>query len=102
MTKLHRIDAVSSLVSGGGCVMHGDTIVEWHNDKPQPSEDAIDAELVRLQARQVIIDKIEELEAEVTQRRLRDSGSDDAGGNQAGRDWMKAKEEAIASERAKL
>jgi hypothetical protein len=46
--------------------------------------------------------KIRKLEGGITSRRVRDSGSDDAGGTQAGRDWMKAKEEAIAAERAKL
>ena len=42
------------------------------------------------------------LEAEVTQRRQREAGADDAGGSQAGRDWMKAQEAKIATERDKL
>ena len=42
------------------------------------------------------------LEAEITQRRQRESGSDDAGGSQSGRDWMKAQEAKIATERGKL
>ena len=46
--------------------------------------------------------KIRKLEGGITPRRVRDSGSADAGGNQAGRDWMKAKEAAIATERDKL
>ena len=42
------------------------------------------------------------LEAEITQRRQREAGSDDAGGSQAGRDWMKAQEAKIVTERGKL
>ena len=42
------------------------------------------------------------LEAEITQRRLREAGADDAGGSQSGRDWMKAQEAKIATERGKL
>ena len=53
-------------------------------------------------ARQVIIKSIATLEAEVTQRRVREAGADDAGGSQAGRDWMKAQEAKIATERGKL
>ena len=91
---INRIDAVSSLVDGGGCVMRDDIIIEWHNDKAQPSEADIDAELARLQARQVILNEIERLESEVTQRRLRDAYADST--------WMDAQEAKIAVERAKL
>ena len=42
------------------------------------------------------------LEAEITQRRQREASSDDAGGSQAGRDWMKAQEAKIVTERGKL
>jgi hypothetical protein len=42
------------------------------------------------------------LEAEITQRRQREAGADDAGGTQAGRDWMKAQEAKIITERDKL
>lgn len=42
------------------------------------------------------------LEAEITQRRQREAGADDAGGSQSGRDWMKAQEAKIATERSKL
>lgn len=42
------------------------------------------------------------LEAAVTQRRQREAAADDAGGSQAGRDWMKAQEAKIATERGKL
>tara|TARA_R100001594_G_C3932052_1_gene238409 strand:+ start:390 stop:650 length:261 start_codon:yes stop_codon:yes gene_type:complete len=45
---------------------------------------------------------IRTLEAEITQRRQREAGSDDAGGSQSGRDWMKAQEAKIATERGKL
>ena len=96
MTKLHRIDAVSSLV-GGGCVMDGDTIIAWHNEKPQPSEAEIDAEFARLQARQVILDKIEAFEAEITPRRIRDSVL-----TADGKTWLTNKEAEIATERDKL
>jgi hypothetical protein len=46
--------------------------------------------------------KILELETEITQRRQREAGPDDAGGSQSGRDWMKAQEAKIATERGKL
>ena len=42
------------------------------------------------------------LESEITQRRQREAGADDAGGSQSGRDWMKAQEAKIATERGKL
>ena len=42
------------------------------------------------------------LESEITQRRQREAGADDAGGSQSGRDWMKAQEAKIAAERGKL
>lgn len=45
---------------------------------------------------------ISNFEAEITQRRQREAGADDAGGSQAGRDWMKAQEAKIATERGKL
>ena len=41
-------------------------------------------------------------EAEITQRRQREAAADDAGGSQSGRDWMKAQEAKIATERGKL
>ena len=41
-------------------------------------------------------------EAEITQRRQREAAADDAGGTQAGRDWMSAQNALIATERAKL
>lgn len=53
-------------------------------------------------ARQVIMKNIATLEAEITQRRQREAGADDAGGSQSGRDWMKAQEAKIATERGKL
>ena len=42
------------------------------------------------------------LEAEITQRRQREAGADDAGGSQAGRDWMAAQQAKLATERSKL
>ena len=53
-------------------------------------------------SRRTILSDILALEAEVTQRRVREAGADDAGGSQAGRDWMKAQEVKIATERGKL
>ena len=53
-------------------------------------------------ARQVIMKSIATLEAEVSQRRVREAGADDAGGSQSGRDWIKAQEAKIATERGKL
>ena len=53
-------------------------------------------------ARQVILKSIATFEAEITQRRQREAGADDAGGSQAGRDWMKSQEAKIATERGKL
>lgn len=53
-------------------------------------------------SRRAVISAILALEAEITQRRQREAGADDAGGSQAGRDWMKAQEAKIAVERAKF
>ena len=53
-------------------------------------------------SRKAILSDILALEAEITQRRQRESGADDAGGSQSGRDWMKAQEAKIATERGKL
>ena len=54
------------------------------------------------QAKAETLAKIYSLETEITQRRQREAGSDDAGGSQSGRDWMKAQEAKIATERGKL
>jgi hypothetical protein len=53
-------------------------------------------------SQRTVMSDILALEAEVTQRRQREAGADDAGGSQAGRDWMKAQEAKIATERGKL
>ena len=45
---------------------------------------------------------IRTLEAEISPRRMREAGADDAGGSQSGRDWMKAQEAKIVTERGKL
>ncbi len=63
---------------------------------------AIASKASDLAATNAILDKIIALEAEITQRRQREAGSDDAGGSQSGRDWMKAQEAKIATERGKL
>ena len=53
-------------------------------------------------SRRTVLSDILALESQVTQRRQREAGADDAGGSQAGRDWMKAQEAKIATERSKL
>ena len=51
---------------------------------------------------QVAMNEINRLEGEVTQRRIRDAGADDAGGTVEGRAWMANQEALIAVQRAKL
>jgi hypothetical protein len=63
---------------------------------------AIASKASELAATNAILEKIIALETEITQRRQREAGSDDAGGSQSGRDWMKAQEAKIATERGKL
>ena len=58
------------------------------------NESNVSAKITELEAKQVIIEKIETLEAEVTQRRIRDAFADPT--------WMNAQEAKIATERAKL
>lgn len=53
-------------------------------------------------ARSVVLIEIDRLEGEITNRRIRESGSDTAAGSTAGRKWMKDQEALIAAERAKL
>ena len=53
-------------------------------------------------ATETTVAEINRLEAAITLRRLREAGADDAGGSQTGRDWMKAQEAKIATERGKL
>ena len=53
-------------------------------------------------SRRTILSDINALEVAITLRRQREAGADDAGGSQAGRDWMKAQEAKIATERGKL
>lgn len=53
-------------------------------------------------ATEITVAEINRLEAAITLRRQREAGADDAGGSQSGRDWMKAQEAKMATERAKL
>ena len=103
----HRLiyQAIKSLRSGANFSIDdqdSSKVVFADGKTTVPSDEDLQTEINRLEARQVIMDKIIAFEAQVTPRRVRDSGSDDAGGTQAGRDWMKSKEAAIATERAKL
>jgi hypothetical protein len=90
--------AIKSLRPGAEYSVHvvgGETTIEWlDSDQSRPSEDEILAECERLDTRQVILDAIERLESEVTQRRIRDAYADST--------WMDAQEAKIAVERAKL
>ena len=67
-----------------------------------PSDSAINTWAVEYRANKAVMTEIERLESQVTQRRIRDAGPDDAGGTQAGRDWMSAQNALIATERSKL
>ena len=67
-----------------------------HDDTVLPSDADLLAECERLTNRQVIINKIKELEATITPRRMRDHALGTGG------DWLKDKEAEIATERGKL
>jgi len=73
-------------------------LTEEQIDECVKSEEEWAAGATTRNAKKAILD----LEAAVTQRRQREAGADDAGGSQAGRDWMKAQEAKIATERGKL
>ena len=66
-------------------------------DNPPVSWADVDAKVTELKAKDAIMDKIEALEAEVTQRRLRDSVL-----TADGKTWLTNKEAEIATERGKL
>lgn len=51
---------------------------------------SVNAKAEELQARAFIIRQIDDLESQVTQRRLREAAPDDAGGSADGRAWLKA------------
>tara|TARA_X000001036_G_scaffold374805_1_gene363347 strand:- start:1381 stop:1683 length:303 start_codon:yes stop_codon:yes gene_type:complete len=67
-----------------------------------PSQSDQDAWTAEYEAHRTVMSEIERLESQVTQRRQREAGPDDAGGTQTGRDWMSAQNALIATERAKL
>ena len=62
-----------------------------------PSDEDLQTEINRLEARRVIMDKIVAFEAEVTPRRIRDSVL-----TADGKTWLTNKEAEIATERDKL
>ena len=63
-----------------------------HDSSTQTSEET----------RKGIIKEIVRLESQETPRRLAEALPDEAGGSLAGRQWLKANRDAIATERAKL
>ena len=71
-----------------------DAEMEVADDGVFPSQSDIDAKVTAFEAKDVIMKKIETLEAEVTQRRIRDAFADPT--------WMNAQEAKIAVERGKL
>jgi len=68
----------------------------------EAAADAVEAADLAAKPSRDAQDEINRLEAEITLRRQREAGADDAGGSQSGRDWMKAQEAKIATERGKL
>lgn len=79
----------------------GTKVIEF-TDAEKEAIDAAEKEWADGAATRAAMSAILALEAEVTQRRQREAGADDAGGSQSGRDWMKAQEAKIATERGKL
>jgi len=81
---------------------NGPFISRWDSVETQPSEADIanedDTAPVSVTARI----EIARLEAEITNRRLREASADTAAGNSAGRQWLKTQDALIAIERAKL
>jgi hypothetical protein len=71
--------------------------IVWQDDTTPISKADIAAKLVEIQAEEDVLDKILELEAAVTPRRVRDSILTDAG-----KTWLDDQEKLIAVERAKL
>ena len=47
---MEKSDAIKSLNPGIEFMMLNDKIVKWKSDQPQPTEDEIDAEIIKLQA----------------------------------------------------
>lgn len=85
--------ALMKLLNGAEVPLTADEEARY---KAEAAQILADAPKVAAQA------EINRLEATITQRRQREAGADDAGGSQSGRDWMKAQEAKIATERGKL
>lgn len=79
----------------------GAEVVPFTSDE-EAAQDAVEAAWVASKVSRDAQEEISRLEATITQRRQREAGADDAGGSQSGRDWMKAQEAKIATERGKL
>lgn len=92
------MDAVQSLRPNSECTIENDGSVTWQDAvQTAPTTAELTAEVARLKAKRVIMDKIETLETEVTPRRLRDSVL-----TTDGKTWLTNKEAEVAEERSKL
>lgn len=79
----------------------GAEIVPFTSDE-EAAQDAVEAAWLASKVSRDAQEEINRIEATITLRRQREAGADDAGGSQSGRDWMKAQEAKIATERGKL
>ena len=88
---------VGDVRDGSKMIKHVGGVDRYLTSEEQTQREAEEAQDVTDAATRVIMQKIESLEAEVTQRRLRDSvlTSD-------GKTWLTNKEAEIATQRAKL
>ena len=98
----HRLiyQAIKSLRSGANFSIDdqdSSKVVFADGKTTVPSDEDLQTEINRLEARQVIMDKIIGFEAEVTPRRIRDSVL-----TADGKTWLTNKEAEIAAERSKL
>ena len=92
--------AIKSLRSGANFSIDDQdsaTVVFADGKTTVPSDEDLQTEINRLEARRVIMDKIVAFEAEVTPRRIRDSVL-----TADGKTWLTNKEAEIATERGKL
>ena len=98
----HRLiyQAIKSLRSGANFSIDdqdSSKVVFADGKTTVPSDEDLQTEINRLEARQVIMDKIIAFEAQVTLRRIRDSVL-----TADGKTWLTNKEAEIAAERSKL
>ena len=98
----HRLiyQAIKSLRSGANFSIDdqdSSKVVFADGKTTVPSDEDLQTEINRLEARQVIMDKIIAFEAQVTPRRVRDSVL-----TADGKTWLTNKEAEIAAERSKL